>query len=331
MFNSQTQHCHGSCAGVRTARVAGGFTLIEMMVAMAIGLVLILGAVNIYGQGRQSFRTAESVARIQENARFALDMMGPDIRLADFWGRSNEPAFITVPGAIAVTCGGANVTAWALNLTNGIQGVDDNYNLPCAAFSGAQPNTDVLIVRHASGQPTLPTAGRLQIQSARVSAALFNNGAIPGGAVPAPPTSATHDIVVNAYYVDQQSSLGANTPSLRRQTLVNGGVIQDQEIIPGVENLQLQFGVDTDGDGAVERYVDSDAGIITPGNVAFLPDAEIIAVRLWMLVRSEQLENVHNDTGPYTPPDANLGNITPNDQFRRLPVTTTIMLRNARS
>jgi hypothetical protein len=50
-----------------------------------------------------------------------------------------------------------------------------------------------------------------------------------------------------------------------------------------------------------------------------------------MLVRSEQRENTHTDTGPYAPPDANLGDITPNDPFRRLPVTTTIMLRNARS
>ncbi len=316
-------------------RPVQGFTLIEMMVAMAIGLVLILGAVNIYAQGRQSFRTAETIARIQENARFALDLMGPDIRLADFWGRSGEAAYITVPGGIAVTCGANNVTAWALDLANGIEAVDDGYTLPCPAFTGAQPNTDVLIVRHVSGQPTAPTAGRLQIQSGRVSAALFDDGAIPGGGVPAPPLSATHDVVVNAYYVDQQSTLGANVPSLRRQTLVPGAggasLIQDQEIIPGVENLQVQFGIDTNDDNTVERYVDSDAAIITPGAAGFDPDAEILSVRLWMLVRAEQRENAHTDTGPYTPPDGDLANITPNDPFRRLPVTTTITLRNQRS
>jgi prepilin-type N-terminal cleavage/methylation domain-containing protein len=317
-------------------RPANGFTLIEMMVAMVIGLVLILGAVNIYAQGRQSFRTAETIARMQENARFALDLMGPDIRLADFWGRSSEAAFITVPAGITVTCGANNVTAWALDLANGIEAIDDGYTLPCPAFTGAQPDTDVLVVRHASGQATAPTAGRLQIQSGRVAAALFNNGAIPGGGVPAPPLSATHDMVVHAYYVDQQSALGANVPSLRRQTLVagasgGGAVIQDQEIIPGVENLQVQFGLDTNDDGTVERYVDSDAAIITPGAVGFDPDARIMTVRLWMLVRAEQRENAHTDTGPYTPPDGDLANITPNDPFRRLPVTTTITLRNARS
>lgn len=313
-----------------------GFTLIEMMVAMAIGLVLILGAVNIYAQGRQSFRTAETIARIQENARFALDLMGPDIRLGNYWGRNSEAAYVTNPGGLAVTCNAVNVSAWALNLANGIEGVDDGYTLPCPAFSGAQPETDVLIVRHASGQPAAPTAGRLQIQSGRVAAALFNTGIIPIGAVPAPPASATHDLVVNAYYVDQQSSLGANVPSLRRLTLVPGagggaGTMVDQEIVPGIENLQVQFGIDTTADAAADRYVDPDAGIITPGDIAFDPDAEIVSVRLWMLARAEQQENAHTDAGPYAVPDADLAAITPNDQFRRMAVTTTIKLRNAGS
>lgn len=313
-----------------------GFTLIEMMVAMAIGLVLILGAVNIYAQGRQSFRTAESIARVQENARFALDLMGPDIRLVNYWGRNSEAAYVAPPAGLVVTCNAADVSAWALNLVNGIEAVDDGYTLPCPAFSGAQPNSDVLVLRHASGQPAAPTAGRLQIQSGRVSAALFTTGIIPGGAIPAPPASVTHDVVVNAYYVDQQSSLGANVPSLRRLTLVpaaggGAGSMQDQEIIPGVESLQVQLGIDTTDDGAADRYVDSDAGIITPGDIAFDPDAEVVSVRLWMLVRAEQRENGHTDAGPYVPPDADLAAITPNDAFRRMALTTTIKLRNTGS
>lgn len=332
MFRTHTTDTRLRPASSRPER---GFTLIEMMVAMAIGLVLILGAVNIYAQGRQSFRTAESIARIQENARFALDLMGPDIRLVNYWGRSSEAAYIAPPGAgLVVTCNAADVSAWALNMANGIEAIDDGYTLPCPAFSGAQPGTDVLVLRHASGQPVAPTAGRLQIQSGRISAVMFNTGIIPLGSVPAPPASGTHDMVINAYYVDQQSSLGATVPSLRRLTLVPGagaGTLQDQEIIPGVESLQVQLGIDTTDDGAADRYVDADAGIILPGDIAFDPDAEIVSVRLWMLVRAEQRENAHMDAGPYVPPDADLAAITPNDQFRRMAVTTTIKLRNTGS
>lgn len=302
-----------------------GFTLVEMMIAMAIGMVLILGAVTIYANGRQSFRTFENIARIQDNARFAVEMMAPDIRLAGFWGRTNEAAFINVPGAVAVNCGGADVTAWAMNLNTGVAGVDDNYNLPCAPFFAAQANTDVLVLRHASGQPTPAVAGVMQVQTTRTAGQVFNTGIVPGGFLPAP-ASATHDVNVHAYYVDQASSVGG-LPSLRRQTLV-GNQIQDQEIIPGVENMQVQFGVDTDQDGTVERYVDPDSVIITPGAVGFNPLAEILAVRVWLLVRGEFQENAFVNDATYTPPDANLLPITPNDNLRRMQLSTTIFLRN---
>jgi len=305
-----------------------GFTLIELMISMSIGLVLVLGAVTIYGQGRSNFRTAENIARIQENARFAMDLMSPDIRLAGFWGRTNETAFLTVPAGIAVNCGGVDVTAWALNLGTEITAVDDNYNLPCPPFFAAQPNTDVLVLRHASGQPSLLQAGNLQVQTTRTSGTLFNDGFMPAGFLPAP-SSVTHDLAVHAYYVDQSSSVG-NLPSLRRQTLVAGNQIQDQEIIPGVENLQVQFGVDTNNDGTVERYLDPDAALLTPGAAGFNPTATILSVRLWMLVRAEYPEVLYNDVGPYTPPDANLPPIVPNDAMRRMQISTTIFLRNQR-
>ena len=103
----------------------------------------------------------------------------------------------------------------------------------------------------------------------------------------------------------------------------------DNDGFAGVEELKTVFpdmeisffdDIDTNDDNTVERYVDSDAAIITPGAAGFDPDAEILSVRLWMLVRAEQRENAHTDTGPYTPPDGDLANITPNDPFRRLPV-----------
>ena len=70
--------------------------------------------------------------------------------------------------------------------------------------------------------------------------------------------------------MDNASSFSDAIPSLRRKTLINGGVIEDQEMITGVENLQVQFGLDTNGDGTVERYVDPDSPTVTPGAVGFL-------------------------------------------------------------
>ena len=66
-----------------------GMTLVELMIAMVIGLI-VLGAVSsVFISTRQTFRTTDSLSRIQESARFALEMMARDIRMAGYIGCGN--------------------------------------------------------------------------------------------------------------------------------------------------------------------------------------------------------------------------------------------------
>ena len=249
-----------------------GLTLIELMLAMLISMFLMIGTITVFVQSRMNFRVSDSVARLQENVRFAMDVMEPDVRLAKFWGRSAEPGLIAaVPGGVNVICDtdGGDYTAWALNFGQELWVVDETsgYNhaalgIPCPAATGAQPDSDALVLRHASGQQMPPTAGLIQVQTDLSRADVFNNGAVPGGYGP---FSQTHDVVVNIYYVDAGSDMDPTLPSLRLKTLVNG-VLQDQELIAGVENLQVQLGVDTDVDGDVDRYVDANHPIVDPTN-----------------------------------------------------------------
>ena len=67
-------------------------TLIELMVSMTIGLFLTWGAFQVYLQSKSNYRAAEVMTRLQENARFALETLEPDLRLAGFWGRHRELA-----------------------------------------------------------------------------------------------------------------------------------------------------------------------------------------------------------------------------------------------
>ncbi len=126
-------------------------------------------------------------------------------------------------------------------------------------------------------------------------------------------------------------------PSLRVKTLVPGGIHRDQEVIPGVENLQIQLGVDTDGDLEIERYVDADHDIINPTTAGTIPDAQVLAVRLWLLLRADAAEVGFTDNAQYTSPDpdvivipcAGAGCAYP-DNFRRLAIATHVTLRNNR-
>lgn len=61
-----------------------GITLIEMMIAMLISLFLLGGVVQIFISSKQSYRTGEDSSRLQENGRFATDIMARDIRMAGF-------------------------------------------------------------------------------------------------------------------------------------------------------------------------------------------------------------------------------------------------------
>jgi type IV pilus assembly protein PilW len=79
---------------VRPARYQWGVSLIELMVALVIGLFLILGAVTVFNQSRNTYRASESVARLQEVGRLAMDVIETDVRMANFWGMSNRADYI---------------------------------------------------------------------------------------------------------------------------------------------------------------------------------------------------------------------------------------------
>jgi type IV pilus assembly protein PilW len=343
-------HTMSRSAGSQNQR---GVTLVELMLAMVIGLFLMLGTLTVFQQSRASFRVSDSVARLQENGRFVLDMMEPDIRVAKLWGRSADPGLIdnVLPGGLTITCDTVDssaamvppttYTAWALDINREVWAVDEGsgyghaaLGVPCSPNGGARVQSDVLVIRRASTQPIVPTAGVIQVHTDLTRGEFFNDGAAPVGYAAA---AQTHNVLTNVYYVSQRSDLDPNTPSLRIKTLMPGGVHQDQEIMPGVENLQVQLGVDTDGDLEIERYVDADHDIVNPTTGGTIPDAQILAVRLWIVMRSESVEVGFTDNAQYLSPDPDVV-VTPcagggcgyPDNFRRLAISTTVALRNNR-
>jgi type IV pilus assembly protein PilW len=71
-----------------------GVSLIELMVAMAIGVVLVLGLVQIFSASRAAFASAEGMSRVQENARFAIDIMRNDLRMVGHLGLRGELGYL---------------------------------------------------------------------------------------------------------------------------------------------------------------------------------------------------------------------------------------------
>lgn len=312
----------------------GGVSLIELMVALVISLVLIAGAIQVYINSRQTYEVNETLARLQETARYALSVIEPDLRMANTWGLVKGS--VVVDPAIAALdneCG-ANFAAAETMAT--LDGDNNEYGFGCAAFgAGAVASADTLIVRRASLLPSAETLGRLQVCSTRTVSQLV----IDSSSCTEAPFGQVNDLIVNAYYIDRDADLRASLPSLRRWALV-GPTAEDMdevEIVPGVEDMQVQFGIDPTGTtGVASRYVN-------PGE-ELNPSAQVVSVRLWLLVRTETEERGFVDDKVYEFGDRDEANGTtadlndagaatrayaPEDGFRRLLVSRTIQIRNA--
>lgn len=308
-----------------------GVNLIELMVAMVISLVLIGGAIQVYLFSRENYDANESVSRLQETARYALSLIEPDIRMANSWGLVKGSGFVDVSGVTATdtNCG----DKFAVDVMNTLGGSNDGYTMACAAFgAGAMATADTLVVRRASVLPAT-TGSPVKVCSTRTQATLVT-GATP--TCPASPIGQLNDLIVNAYYIDRDSDRLAGLPTLRRYGLDTATTLKDVEIVPGIEDMQVQFGIDPSGiKGIATRYVN-------PGDVPAA--AQVVSVRIWLLVRSETPDQGFNSdkvyqygersddngtTSDLTDMSATTAAFKPNDKFRRLLVSRTIQVRNA--
>jgi type IV pilus assembly protein PilW len=289
-----------------------------------------------------------------------LGVIEPDVRLAEYWGLYKGGYAIgnSTPQTAGVNAlGGASATRcgpnFSLDLGTPVEGRNNSYGLACNAYQNRPMlSGDTLTVRRVATAPTtvLPaTVGPLRICSNRVSATIVN--VAPPVNCPTAPAGAGQvaDLIVNTYYIARDSegvnnTVRPNVPALRVLSLNGPSVAPDfldTEVVSGVEDLQVQFGIDTSGvTCTATQYIDAApaAALPQPGF------GQVVAVRIWLLVRADQPEVGFVDNTTYQYGDRSVANGTtnnlnsaaartlayqPNDGFRRLLVSRTIMLRNA--
>lgn len=332
-----------------------GFTLVELMVAILIGTVLAAVLVSTYLSSKSSFRGDQSLSNLQEGGRVALDLLARDVRSAGF--RGCDSALLAPlntllnPGAYAYNAGvsiqgfEAQGSVWSPSLD--------------ASLSSASPaplaGTDVVTVRRADGTGLAPitpymtsTTADLHISTPNSinqfdillvtdcgGVAVFQETAVSPGAngtishqisVGTPGNLSAdlgrifgqdamiYKVLTISYYV-APSALSAGNNSLWR--LVAGGVAQ--EMVEGVDNLQLLYGEDTDGDRTANQYVTAAA----VGNIN-----NVVSLKVSLLMRSVR-DFVTTKPQPYS--FAGGATITPTDQRLRLPLTVIVNLRNRTS
>ncbi len=339
---------------------ARGFTLLEILMALAIGALLLGAFLQVLQNCRHQFAMNESLAQLQDAQRVALNALTTDIEHAGFLGFSSSPESVrlvvgahpahTLADAAALrqfaagaplppvdglpdrahVCG----SNFAVDVSVPIEGSDNAYAPgvspsdcdPTESAGGAVVGSDTLTVRHASLQPVTASPGRLQLYASRHASQtrqeLFADGTAPGLA---DDDHAVHDFEVRTYYLANDSVGRRGWPALRVKALTEAGgsaQFRDEEVQPGVEDLQVQFGIVELHEGAhVLRFV-------TPDDPA-LQDARVLAARLWLRVRAEA-EAGFTDARTWEYAGVTFEPGRSERSLRRSLVMRTVVLRNAR-
>jgi type IV pilus assembly protein PilW len=108
-----------------------GITLVELLVALILGLFIVGGVISIYISSQQNFKTANNLSRLQEGARFAFEQMGREIREA-----GATPCGVKAVSSIVRT--GTNTVPWWADWDNGtLVGFESGTASPGAAFGSS--------------------------------------------------------------------------------------------------------------------------------------------------------------------------------------------------
>lgn len=301
-----------------------GVSMVELMVAMLLGLFLLFALVGILINGKEAFGSANHLSRLQENGRIATDLVVIDLKRAGYWGgNSNIPGVFGTTGqlAAAASCDTAGM-GWGRMISQPVFGINDSQNgyncIPAADYLRG----DVLVMRHASPwvAPAALTAGRLYLRSSLFEGKLFIGSAEADvtNQVDDTPNS-VREIQAHAYYVGPsgRSCNGLDVPSLFRVRLGDDGRPTTDELLPGIEHLQVQYGTEDipSGNG---QYLNAD-------EIALDEWVNVVTARVWILVRAECAENGFTDGRSYT-----MGDVvyTPGDGFRRQLYSSVVMFRN---
>ena len=298
-----------------------GVSLVELLVAVVIGLLLLLGVIQIYLTSKQSYNAQAELARMQENGRFAMDLITRDLRRAGFWGGNVDTNTIAGdPGPFPPSDNTCNNSDWGRMITWRVTGLN-NGEAGYACAGGRIAGTDLLTIRYAGPEPTATIApdNTLYLRSTLFAGMVMRGSNEASNTLP-PIGAGTPDhllpqvrpLVSHAYYIanSTQTCNGAAIPALWRVQLLPDGAIGAQEIAPGIEQLQVRF---------LENGNYVDANVVTSW-----PD--VTAIRVWLLARSNCTEQ-----GLDNAPTYEMGDVTwPNapDDFRRQLYVSTVMLRN---
>lgn len=349
---------------IKIRKKQNGMTLVEVMIALVLASLIILAVVNLFLTNYRNYRMEEGISRIQENGRFALDILGENIRQGGFSGcRRVGPLNVQV----IATSGAAGFS----DPNEIVLGYENGAGVPASISAHISPNTDAITIRKAGScsaaldgvsKPNAnikvvpnecdfkqndivmvsdctdahifqitnnPASGTLTHANGNDANHLcksynnpMSNGACKAGADKSYNGFASvRKLESVTYYIRENT---ANVNSLYEQVIKDNK--DSDELVEGVEDMDIEYGVDLTGNGSADPLYLKANAVIDWG--------QVVSVRVSLLLNSISDDLVDEKFVPTTITPINTQDgleVTPlavDGQIRRV-VSTTIGLRNA--
>ncbi len=314
--------------------VQRGFTLIEMMISITIGLGILAGLVGVLATNSSNAKTNDRTSELLTNGRYALNSIRHELREAGFraytWAEPIAPAALGLVAADNECLEGvATQGTFVSNLRQGVWGSNDAnpFTGTCIPVANYVANTDVLVVRRLAVTPaTVLAANTVYFETTYEKGQVFRGTGLPTWATtaPIPVPLASFAVQIYVYYISPFTVSAAESPlvpALYRVALLPDGTMARELVASGIERMQVQYGQLTTA--LTTSYVDTIAGTsFEPASTSW---DEVNSVRIWLLARNATPEPGYVNTTTYA-----MGSqpYTVNDNFRRQLFSSVVQLRN---
>lgn len=344
---------------LRQSNNTSGFSLVELMVSITIGLLILAAISTLFVSSKRTYSTQDRLARLQENARFAMHYLARDARMAGYFGCLDESTAVN-----STLNAGSYVygpTTGGMIAVEGLENASGNWypsnlaGLPTGIKSGTDAITIRMVADPASTPITLtrpkpPTsavfdvsdttginAGDIIMLGDCASADIMQVTQTPSGLKIQHNTGSTYAPGNSTKPLSKQYKSAQVYKFLARVYFVrdDAGVptlfVQDnggaaQPLVEGVEDMQILYGVDTDAtpDGVPNVYLKAGEGALaTASNWS-----NVKTVRIGMLVRTPNDKDLDTDIRSSYDVNGTTFNVPANDKYQRRVFVSTHQLRN---
>ena len=311
-----------------------GFTLLELMISLAVGLVIFAGVLSVFVGMQSTVKETSSYGELQENARFALSVLTDDLLQQNFWGdytgSLNFDSLDAVPAPVGVECSvvGTNNGTYPTGVGH-FRTLWGETSSPTGAttmtcIDDAAPDSDIIQLKRVISFPIVgaPANNFSYFVGNSDNGAIYKRPLIAPAVVPVINNSREWQYQHHIYYVRE------GIPVLMKWRLTNQMI--NEPMVDGIERIYFMYGVSTvidptlPGFGVINAYVSAASMTTALWDNA---NSRILAVKVYVLARSILPDSKYDNENTYVLGDQ--APYIPADNFRRLLLSTTITLYNS--